>query len=223
MSLSEERELLLETAHRVFGRDSADPWEEVEKAGLADLGAAADFGDVAAVIRVSAYHGTRIDFAERVMPEVGDAQRRGALMRSQQIVGALERVRDLTVAYAGERRQFGQPINRFQAVQQALAELAGEVALAVAAADAAVEDPLSAKQVAAAKVVAGTAAGRAAAIAHQVHGAIGFTHEHKLHRWTTRLWAWRDEYGTESAWAEALGDLVARAGADRLWEVVTGE
>jgi acyl-CoA dehydrogenase len=221
--VSEISELLLETANRVFSKESADPWREVEKAGLAKLGEEADLADVAAVIRVSAYHGTEIDFADRVMPELGDPMRRGALMRSLQIAGALERVRDMTVAYAAERRQFGQPLNRFQAVQQQLAELAGEAALAGAAADAAVEDPLSAKQVAAAKVIAGRAASRGAAIAHQVHGAIGFTHEHQLHRWTTRLWAWRDQFGTESEWSESLGDLLARAGGDRLWEVVTGE
>jgi acyl-CoA dehydrogenase len=221
--MSEIRELLLETANRVFSKESPDPWREVEKAGLAKLGEEADLADVAAVIRVSAYHGTEIDFADRVMPELDDPMRRGALMRSLQIAGALERVRDMTVAYAAERRQFGQPLNRFQAVQQQLAELAGEAALAGAAADAAVEDPLSAKQVAAAKVIAGGAASRGAAIAHQVHGAIGFTHEHQLHRWTTRLWAWRDQFGTESVWSESLGDLLARAGGDRLWELVTGE
>ena len=221
--MSEVHELLVQTAHQVFARESADPWQEVEKAGLGDLGADAELTDVAAVIRISAYHGTEIDFADRVMPELGDPQRRGALMRALQMVGAMERVRDLTVSYAAERRQFGQPLNRFQAVQQQLAELAGEVALAGAAVEAAVADPLSAKQVAAAKVVAGAAAGRVAAIAHQVHGAIGFTHEHQLHRWTTRLWDWRDQFGTESAWSEALGDLIARAGGDRLWEVVTGE
>ena len=221
--MSEVHELLVQTAHQVFARESADPWQEVEKAGLGDLGADAELHDVAAVIRISAYHGTEIDFADRVMPELGDPQRRGALMRALQMVGAMERVRDLTVSYAAERRQFGQPLNRFQAVQQQLAELAGEVALAGAAVEAAVVDPLSVKQVAAAKVVAGAAAGRVAAIAHQVHGTIGFTHEHQLHRWTTRLWDWRDQFGTESAWSEALGDLIARAGGDRLWEVVTGE
>jgi len=222
--MSEEiRELLVETAHRVFGRESADPWAEVEKSGLASIGEEAELADVAAVIRVSAYEGAEIDFADRVMPEIGDRQRRGALMRSIQIAGALERVRDMTVQYAGERRQFGQPLNRFQAVQQQLAEMAGEVALAGAAVEAAVADPLSPKQVAAAKVVAGHAAGRVAAIAHQVHGAIGFTYEHQLHRWTLKLWEWRDQFGTESAWAEALGDPPAPSGGDRLWEVVTGE
>jgi acyl-CoA dehydrogenase len=223
--------LLLETAHRVFGRESSDPWDEVRRAGLDALaGDHPEIGlaEVAAVVRVSAYHATEIPFAERVMLEplvaAGAApdrlRRRTALMRSAQMVGALERVQELTVTYAAERRQFGQPLNRFQAVQQQLAELAGEVALARAAVEAAAADP-TALRVAAARVVAGRAAGRASAIAHQVHGAIGFTQEHRLHRFTTRLWRWRDEQGTEAAWAESLGTLLARAGADRVWEVLT--
>ena len=221
--MSEIRDQLVSTAERVFGREHADLWAEVEKSGLGGIGQEADVADVLAVIRVSAYHGTEIDFAERVMPELGDSRRDGALMRSVQMAGALERVRDMTVAYAADRRQFGQPLNRFQAVQQQLAEMAGEVALAVAAAEAAIADPSSPRQVAVAKVVTGQAAGRVAAIAHQVHGAIGFTHEHQLHRWTLKLWEWRDQFGSESAWSEALGDLLARSGGDRLWEVVTGE
>jgi acyl-CoA dehydrogenase len=92
--------------------------------------------------------------------------------------------------------------------------------LATAAVDDAIADP-SPRRVAAAKVVAGRAATRSAAIAHQVHGAIGFTREHELHRFTTRLWRWRDDYGVESQWAESIGDLYAHAGADRVWEVLT--
>ena len=47
----------------------------------------------------------------------------------------------------------------------------------------------------------GEAAGDGAAIAHQVHGAMGFTYEHSLHHFTRRLWAWREEFGNESFWA----------------------
>ena len=216
--MSDVRDLLVETAERVFSRGGG--WDEVEMAGLLDVREAGDLGDAAAVIRVSAYHATDLDFAERAMPEVGDERRRGALMRAIQITGALDRVRDLTVTYASARRQFGQPLSRFQAVQLQLAELAGAAALAEAAVAEAVEDP-SPRRVAAAKVVAGRAAGRGAAIAHQVHGAIGFTREHELHRFTTRLWRWRDDFGGEARWAESLGDLYAHAGADRVWEVVT--
>lgn len=218
--MSEVRDLLVATAHEVFGREDGDLAAEIEKSGLASIGAEGDLGDVAAVIRVSAYHGVEGDFADRVMPDVAGDRLRGALLRSIQMAGALERVRDLTVAYAREREQFGQPLNRFQAVQQEIAELAGVVALAVAAVDEAVEDP-SGKRIAVAKVVAGGAAGRAAALAHQVHGAIGFTQEHRLHRFTTRLWRWRDEFGNEAAWAETLGDLLARVGGDHVWEVAT--
>jgi acyl-CoA dehydrogenase len=76
--------------------------------------------------------------------------------------------------------------------------------------------------VAVAKIRAGEAAGLAAGIAHQVHGAIGFTYEHVLQFATRRLWSWRSEFGTESRWAEELGRAACARGADRLWEYVTG-
>ncbi|MDQ6919187.1 MAG: acyl-CoA dehydrogenase family protein, partial [Candidatus Dormibacteraeota bacterium] len=68
-------------------------------------------------------------------------RRWGALLRAVQIAGALERVLQLTVQYAGDRHQFGQPLRRFQAIGHQLAELAAETAAARAAADAAAEDP----------------------------------------------------------------------------------
>ena len=55
----------------------------------------------------------------------------------------------------------------------------------------------------------GEAAGTGAAIAHQVHGAMGFTYEHTLHHATRRLWAWREEFGNETYWAMRLGRMVA--------------
>ncbi|MBX6377451.1 MAG: hypothetical protein IRY95_02790 [Clostridia bacterium] len=175
--------------------------------------------------------------AVRVAPADVDERRLyllGALARSALMAGALERVLELSVGYAGERVQFARPIGRFQAVQQQLAVLAGEVAAAGVAAEAAaaaVEAAMGAEAgdawraaadaVAAAKVRTGEAAGVAAAIAHQVHGTIGFTHEHVLHHVTRRLWSWRDEFGTESLWADRLGAAVAARGADALWPFIT--
>jgi acyl-CoA dehydrogenase len=75
-------------------------------------------------------------------------------------------------------------------------------------------------EVASAKIRVGEAAGEGAAIAHQVLGAIGFTQEHVLHRYTRRLWAWRDDFGSESVWAVKLGHLVAAKGADVLWPML---
>ena len=143
-------------------------------------------------------------------------RRWGALLRSVQMAGALERVLQLTVRQADDRQQFGQPLRRFQAVAHQLAELAGEVAAARAAADAAAEDPQIWK-IAAAKVRCGEAAGRATTIAHQVHGALGFTDEHVLHHFTLRLWSWRDEFGTEEEWASVLGGLLR----EDLWKTLT--
>ncbi len=148
----------------------------------------------------------------------------GAVMRSAQIAGALQRVLETSVQYARERVQFGRPIGRFQAVQQNLAVLAGQTAAATAAAEAAIEAAprdLDSLAVAAAKIRAGEAAGIGAAIAHQVHGAIGFTQEHRLHYSTRRLWSWRDEFGNEAYWSRRLGARVAAAGAERLWQGIT--
>lgn len=147
-----------------------------------------------------------------------------ALARAVMMAGAMARVLELAVAYATERVQFGRPVARFQAIQHNLAVLAAEAAAAQRAVDGAIE-ALGAEgfrhQVAAAKARAGEAAGVVAEIGHQVHGAMGFTHEHTLHHFTRRLWAWRDEYGAESEWQERLGGEIASAGADGVWAFVT--
>ncbi len=152
-------------------------------------------------------------------------QRFGAAVRLQQMAGALETILDQSVQWALVRSLFGRPIAKFQAVQHNLATLAGEVAAAGAAADLAAEAcagaELGAAEVAIAKVRAGEAAGTGAAIAHQVHGAMGFTYEHSLHHATRRLWSWREEFGNETVWATRLGKMVAAEGADRLWPFIT--
>src|SRR5258708_30586136 len=112
----------------------------------------------------------------------------------------------------------------FHAVQQQVAELAAEVAAMRAAADAAVEfcaaegvgDKRAGLAVEAAKIQAGRGAGVVARIAHQLHGAIGFTEAHPLRLSTTRLWAWRDEAGDEAEWAAQLGDLALAARSGRI-------
>lgn len=148
----------------------------------------------------------------------------GAALRSAQIAGALEALVAMTTLYAGERVQFGRPIGKFQAVQHNLAILAAQQAAASAAAEGAaeaVEAGMRPLPIAAAKLRCGEAAGIAAALAHQIHGAIGFTEEHGLHRLTTRLWSWRDEFGAEPEWAEMLGRHACALGADALWAGIT--
>jgi len=149
----------------------------------------------------------------------------GALLRALEIAGALERLLELSVRYANERIQFGRPIGKLQAIQQQLAVLATQAAAARAAADFAARafDGRGAlPAIAAAKSRTGEAAGVAAAIAHQVHGAIGFTGEHPLHLYTLALWAWRDEFGAEAEWEAWLGAEALTHGGDGFWPFVTG-
>jgi len=75
-------------------------------------------------------------------------------------------------------------------------------------------------EAAAAKIRCAEAAAEASAIAHQIHGAIGFTREHILHRFTLRMLGWRDDFGNESHWAAALGSRVAADGAAELWPLL---
>jgi acyl-CoA dehydrogenase len=148
-----------------------------------------------------------------------------ALSRAALMSGALERVLDLSLAYAKDRKQFGRPIGGFQAIQHTLAVLAGQVAAALRATDAAIAalgTPRFAVQAAVAKARVGEAAGIAVEIAHQVHGAMGFTYEHQLHHLTRRLLAWRDEYGRETYWQQRIGKRIAAGGADALWDFVVG-
>ena len=172
--------------------------------------------------------------AEAVAPipegAAAELRLRAALGRAQLLAGAARGALAATVRYAGERVQFGRPIGRFQAVQQQLATAAAEVAAASAAASSAAltatADGMSARStriaVAAAKARTSEAAGAVARTAHQVHGAIGFTREHDLRLTTTRLWAWRDEDGSDAQWNAELGATALAAGADGLWPLITG-
>jgi acyl-CoA dehydrogenase len=167
---------------------------------------------------------------DRVRPVTTDLlaalRMRQALATTVMLAGALDTVLELTRRYAGERVQFGKPISTFQLVKRQVALLAGEVAVAGAAADAAVRavatpsaDPLPA--VLAARLRAARSATAVTTIAHQVHGAIGFTREHRLQHFTRRLWAWRDAGDGEGALQEQLGRLLAERGGDQLWTTVT--
>ncbi|MEX5718721.1 acyl-CoA dehydrogenase family protein [Geodermatophilus maliterrae] len=151
---------------------------------------------------------------------------RYALARAVQISAALEQVLAWTVQYAGERVQFGRPLGKFQAIQMELAQMAGEVTSTAALVDAAVQaldrgEDTVVLAAAAAKVRAGAAVEVVAKLAHQVHGAIGFTQEHRLHHLTRRCWSWRDEGGTELMWSRALGAGLVAAGGDDLWPALT--
>jgi acyl-CoA dehydrogenase len=152
---------------------------------------------------------------------------RAAVGRSLLLAGATRGALAMAVTYATQRVQFGRPIATLQSIQQSLALAAAEVTAAVVSSHAAAARTdergfaAAAMAIAAAKSRTGQAAGEVARIAHQVHGAIGITHEHDLRMLTTRLWAWRDEDGPESFYTDWLGGRALDVGGDGLWPLLS--
>ena len=148
----------------------------------------------------------------------------GALLRAVQMAGAMDRVLEHCLTWVNDRVQFGKPIARFQAVQHLMAQLAAETAAASAATEMAVEASAERPDrfaIAVAKSRAGEAAGKCCAIAHELFGAMGFTREHPLHYVTRRLWAWRNEFGSEAYWQGEIGRQIAAGGGASLWPTLT--
>jgi acyl-CoA dehydrogenase len=147
----------------------------------------------------------------------------GALGRSVQMSALIEHALEMTARYCDERHQFGRPIGAFQAVQQELAALAGESAAASAAVAQALDrvacgDEFPVAPIAIAKARTGIAAGAAARLSHQLHGAIGTTLEYPLSRCTTPMWSWRDDFGNEHEWARLLAQTLMSDGSARVWQ-----
>lgn len=138
----------------------------------------------------------------------------GAALYAAQIAGAADRALALALAYAGERKQFGRPIGKFQALQQRLAVMAEEVFATRMAVQLALRGNglMPAPQTAmVAKARCSAAVPEITAVAHLVHGAIGITEEHDLQLFSRRLHDWRLQFGSESHWHRRLGsDVLAR-------------
>jgi alkylation response protein AidB-like acyl-CoA dehydrogenase len=115
---------------------------------------------------------------------------RAAAGKCCEMVGNLQRVLEMTVDYAKERKQFGRPIGSFQAIQHYCADMATDVDSArfstYRAAWMLSEGLPCTKEVAVAKAWVSQASQRIFALAHQIHGAIGVTIEHDLHYYTRR-------------------------------------
>jgi len=141
---------------------------------------------------------------------VAHALNLGALACAAQLLGAGHALLEAAVAHAQTRSQFGRPVGSFQALQHRLADVAVGLefarpllyaaAAAVSGAGASAPDAAAsgasggagsagdtARDVSAAKVACGEAAHRVARAALQVHGAIGYTREHGLGRWLTKV------------------------------------
>jgi len=137
--------------------------------------------------------------AIRRRARIGIAAEAAGLMR-----GALQ----TTTQYVKERRQFGQPLAHFQAIQHRLAEDAQLVhACRLLAFRAAYED--DERHAALACLYAQEAMRKLIYDCHQFSGAIGLTLEYPLHLWTYRLKFLQGEAGGRGRQAELL--------AQQLW------
>lgn len=153
---------------------------------------------------------------------------RGALAVAVQTCGALARGVDLAREHVQSREQFGRPIAKFQAVQTLISSAAGALAMAKTATTFAVAlvaaEGFSADSarfaIAVAKIESARAATVVARNAHQAHGAIGFTLDHRLRHFTTRALAWRSEFGAQRTWQQYLGQLALEY-PGTAWELVT--
>ncbi len=233
--MSEQRTLLCDTAEAVFAEAVKGGMDPIESAGFglllvseADGGFAGDWGDVFAVLRLAGAKVPHLPVGELI---VGGTISRpvGAFIRVAQAAGAMDAALAMSIDYVNTRQQFGKPLGKFQAVQQVLAVFAVEAAavnVAGAAAAAALDrtdgDADAALfEIACAKLRTNKAIGQATSIAHQVHGAIGFTQEYDLHKLTGPLLDWRSDHGNDAYWANVLGTKVAKMGGQGLWAEIT--
>lgn len=235
--MSAVRDMLCDTARAVFAKATSGGLAPVEAAGFAlllvresDGGLGGDWGDLNAVLRLAGTLVPDLGVEELMLsglPEVSEAHCAAATVGL--MAGAMGQALTLSIEHVNTRQQFGRPLGKFQAVQQSLAVIACEVAAVDAAAAAmaarldatAFDAAASAFEIAVAKLRANRAVGVVTGIAHQVHGAIGFTREYDLHRVTIPLMRWRSAHGNDAYWAGALGRQVADMGARGLWETMT--
>lgn len=143
-----------------------------------------------------------VDAARRVFRVAGSpatvpesALQLGVLAVSAQLLGLGQWLLDAAVAHATRRSQYGRVIGQFQAIKHLLADVVTQLELArpLIHGAAVTREP---RDVSAAKVAAGDAAYLAARTALQVHGAVGYTAEHDLGLWFTKVRALVGAWGS---------------------------
>ena len=140
--------------------------------------------------------------------EVQKIIQRAAVAKCCEIVGCTQQALDMTIDYAKERKQFGRPIGSFQIIQHYCADMATDVdgaRLSTYQAACMINDGLSCVQeVAVAKAWASETSQRIMALAHQIHGAIGYSIDHDLQFYTRRAKAAEVTFGDASFYREVV-------------------
>jgi alkylation response protein AidB-like acyl-CoA dehydrogenase len=238
-------EVLIDQVSRLLAREATevrlrqaragqavDGWTVLADAGLplalapeAVGGLQLDAATVLAIARAHGQAGAPWPLAEAMLagaPHLPAAPWAAALATAE-VAGLIDAVLAMTIDWTQTRQQFGKPLSKNQAVQHSLAQMAAEAAAADAAVGVAALALAGGSDLrtAAAKARASEAAGLAAALAHQLHGAIGVTAEHRLHLFTRALWQRRDAHGSEHHHHAALGQAACARGS--VWALATDE
>ena len=131
--------------------------------------------------------GEGIAILQRVLPKMITAF-------CARMVGGMERIIEVTVQYAKERKQFGVPIGMFQAIQHYCADMLSHLEtarlLTHQAAWKSIQNLPCLKETSMAKAICSESLKKIVATAHQIHGAIGFTHDHDLHIYSKHAKGW---------------------------------
>ena len=138
-------------------------------------------------------------------------QRQRVALALAEMVGGMDAVLVMTVAYVKEREQFGQKIGVFQAVQHQVADMATAFTaarhLAWQAITRTAAGTLQGDELATAAAFTGQAFKRLTLTAHHLHGGAGYVLEHPLHYHAERAQSLCIRYAPE---APALAEVAAR-------------
>jgi alkylation response protein AidB-like acyl-CoA dehydrogenase len=143
---------------------------------------------------------------------------RASLAIAAQLIGLAQRMLDLGVDYAAQRKQFGKPVGSFQAVKHHMADVAVKIEFAKpvvhrAAYSLAHGHPRAGVHVSQARLAAGEAARLAARKGIQVHGAMGYTWEADLQMFMKRAWALDASWGDHAYHKTRIAQHILASGA----------
>ncbi len=166
-----------------------------------------------------------IDAAD-IVADGADADDLAALVQSWtrvltacELAGIARHLLEISVAYVKERQQFGKAVGTFQSVKHLAASSAQRVTLLENFCDAVIDDAgrqTTAELALAAAALKGNATEMARLVAEdslQMHGGIGFTHEHELHWYYKRVLALGSWYGDERSLSVEVGRAVIATAA----------
>jgi alkylation response protein AidB-like acyl-CoA dehydrogenase len=128
--------------------------------------------------------------AGQALAHIEAADARACAAQCAEALGMMETIKALTVDYLRQRRQFGQPIGKFQALQHRMADMLIEIEQARSAVInlcGNLDGPQRDLHVSAAKNLIGRTARLVVEESIQMHGGIGMTQEYALGHFAKRL------------------------------------